>query len=158
MLPILRLNYPLDEARLRADAEEARPHAKGFNEPRHPGEQRTQQDYFRISRWESPYIISLMDDLGVKGSPRFYFQDPFSDLDMHVDIGTKCAVNIILSDDPAPITYESGDHHYRQALINTSIPHTVRNGPVERVLFKISILEHTFEEVSRYIRYRAEQA
>jgi len=136
------------------DALEAKAIAKGFNELR-PGQQsRVAQDYFRIGYWDSPYIQKIMSDLGVEGKPRFYFQDPGSFLDWHTDINTLCSVNMVLSDDPAPISFRSGETYYRQALLNTTVPHAVRNGRTERILFKISIFNRTFEEVAATIGYR----
>jgi hypothetical protein len=152
--PLLHLDYPIDMDLLLRDARGAKAIARGFNELR-PGQQsRTAQDYFKIGYWDSPYIRKIMNDLGVNGKPRFYFQEPGSFLDWHTDINTLCSVNMVLSDDPAPISFRSGEMYYRQALLNTTVPHAVKNGPTERILFKISIFDKTFEQVAETIGYR----
>lgn len=138
-----------------ADAMSARANAAGFNEKRAHQTHRDPQDYFKISKYTSEYIERIMQDLGVNGSPRFYFQDPDSFLDWHTDINTLCSVNMVLSKDPAPISFRDGDMFYHQALLNTTIPHAVKNGKSERILLKISIFDQTFEEVADTIRYRS---
>lgn len=152
--PLLPLRYPLNMDLIMQDALAAKASATGFNELRSGQQSRIPQDYFRIGYRDSPYIRQIMHDLGIEGRPRFYFQDPGSFLDWHTDINTLCSVNMVLSDDPAPISFRSGETHYRQALLNTTVPHSVRNGRSERILFKISIFDMTFEEVASTIRYR----
>jgi len=152
--PLLRLNYPLDKAALLAEAYKAKEVAKAFNEPRPENPNRKPQDYFKISQWTSPYIEQIMVDLNVTGKPRFYFQDAFSELKMHTDINTLCSVNMVLSDDPSPITFEDGIQYYEQALLNVQVPHAVLNGPNSRILFKISIFDETFEQVAAKINYK----
>lgn len=152
--PICYLNYPFDKTILLKEAEQARLSAKAFNEKRGT-ENRTPQENFKIAYWSSPYILKIIEDLGVNGKPRFYFQEPNTSLDMHKDINTLCAVNILLNDNPSPITFINGSYFYEQALINTQVPHTVYNGPNERILFKISIFDQSFEEVSKKINFKA---
>ena len=54
---------------------------------------------------------------------------------------TECAINILLSDDCAPITYRDfGDIYYKCALVNTQEIHSVKTD-VERILFKLSIMD-----------------
>ena len=152
--PLIHLSYPLDTGRLMQDAEEARKIATGFNEKRAHQTHREPQDYFRIGRYTSDYIKQIMEDLGVNGNPRFYFQDPGSYLDWHTDINTLCSINMILSEEPAPISFRTGDVFYKQALLNTTVSHAVKNGEKERILFKISIFDETYEQVASKIKYR----
>lgn len=152
--PICYLNYPFDKSLLLKEANEARNAAKAFNEKR-GDEKRTPQENFKIAYWSSPYILKIIEDLGVNGKPRFYFQEPNTSLDMHKDINTLCAVNILLSDNPSPITFINGSYFYEQALINVQVPHTVYNGPNERILFKISIFDEPFEQVVKKINFKA---
>jgi hypothetical protein len=128
--------------------------AKGFNELRAGQSARKSQEYFKIGYWDSPYIQQIVEDLKINGKPRFYFQDPGSFLDWHTDINTLCSINMVLSDDPAPISFRSGEVFYRQALLNTTVPHAVQNGPNPRILFKISIFDQTYEEVASRIPYK----
>ena len=62
--------------------------------------------------------------------------------------------NLILNENPAPVTMENVDIFYTQALLNTTVPHSITNGPEERVLLKISIFDKTFNEVAQKINYK----
>ncbi len=152
--PLLHLNYPLNKPLLLEQAAEAKRGSGPFNELRPGQASRKPQLDFRIAYWDSPYIQQIMQDLGVVGKPRFYFLDANAKLDMHTDINTKCSVNMVLSENPVPVTFVDQDHFYEQALLNVQVPHAVFNGPTERILFKISIFNETFEEVAAKIRYK----
>jgi len=150
MKKIIHLNYPLDRAALLKDAEVARLSSSGYTDSRYPD--------LLINEWTksiytSPTIEKLMKDFDVYGSPRFYFHGPFYTLPMHVDNGTTCSLNFMLSDDPAPISFEDEDIVYHQALLNTTLPHAVCNGSHERILLKISIFDKSFEEVAKTLKY-----
>jgi hypothetical protein len=56
-----------------------------------------------------------------------------------------------LSDDNTAITINDKDYFYKNALLNTTQPHSVKNGNKERLLFKISILNESFEAVANKI-------
>ena len=99
-------------------------------------------------------LKKIIEDFGVGGSPRFYWLAPNTRLGTHVDNGTTCSINLILSENPAPVTILNVDMFYTQALLNTTLPHSVINGPQERVLLKISIFDKTFDEVSQQINYK----
>jgi len=74
-------------------------------------------------------------------------QDANTSVPMHADSGTICAVNIIVSDNAGPITFENiGDVEYKCALINTSQRHAVKAYPEERILLKYSMKTKTYEE------------
>ena len=79
--------------------------------------------------------------------PRFYIQESHSVIPFHVDRGTLCSLNIVLSDDPAPITFRTGDIYYKSALLNTQEYHAVRNGPERRILYKISIFDRSYGDM-----------
>jgi len=150
MKKIIHLNYPLNKEILLKDAEIARLSASGYTDSRHPN--------LLINEWTksiytSPTIEKLMQDFEVIGSPRFYFHRPFYILPMHVDNGTTCSLNFVLTDDPAPISFEDEDIVYHQALLNTTLRHSVANGPNERILLKISIFDSSFEEVAAKLKY-----
>jgi hypothetical protein len=87
--------------------------------------------------------------------PRFYRQAPGYYLDFHKDYGTQCSLNVLLSENPDPISFENGDVHYRTALLNTQELHAVKNTTSTRILFKISVMDKTFAQVKdaleRYI-------
>ena len=79
---------------------------------------------------------------------RFYRLKANTILPWHIDSGTTCSVNFLLSGKTAPVIFRSGMYHYKQALLNTTVEHSVRNGPEDRILFKISIFEKSFEDVA----------
>lgn len=151
MIPhLVQLDYPLDVERLRDEANQMKGCAAPYTDPRY---NRT-LDSWLICKHNSTYAQKIMNDFGVQGKPRFYWLSPQTILPEHVDNGTACSINFVLSEDAAPVTVEGVDYFYTQALLNTSVPHSVTNGPVERVLFKISIFNVSFEEMASTIRYR----
>ena len=89
------------------------------------------------------YTKYKLGDVDIR--PRFFVPE-------HKDIGTECAINILLSDDCAPITYKDfGDIYYKCALINTQETHCV-NTDVERILFKLSIMDMKYETAASRLR------
>lgn len=80
---------------------------------------------------------------------RYYRQAPGYFLNFHKDYGTQCSLNVLLSENADPITFEQGDVYYRTALLNTQSLHAVKNTTCTRVLFKVSILDRTFDEVAK---------
>lgn len=82
---------------------------------------------------------------------RFYRQAPGYFLDFHKDYGTQCSLNVLLSENADPITFESGDVSYRTALLNTQALHAVKNTTTTRILFKVSIMDRTYDEVKELL-------
>lgn len=148
---LVRLDYPLDKARLLQDSIEARKVSHPYQDPRFPEHE---FNYWDISRFTSEYIEQIMADFEVKGKPRFYWLKANSVLPEHVDNGTTCSINFVLSDNPAPVTFGDKEYTYSMVLLNTSIPHSVTNGDTERLLFKISIMDESFEDLSKRIKYK----
>jgi hypothetical protein len=67
---------------------------------------------------------------------------------MHTDPKTRCAVNIILSDDYGPAIFEEfGEVKYECALFNNSRMHMVPAYPKERLLLMFAYLENSYEEI-----------
>jgi hypothetical protein len=67
---------------------------------------------------------------------------------MHIDPATLCSVNVILSDDPAPVIFEDfGEIQYRAALFNTSLNHAVPAHHSERLLLKFAYLDTPYDTV-----------
>lgn len=149
-MDLVRLDYPLDIDRALLEAEHARMSSHAYADDRFEGE----MSAWQIAKYNSPFIQKIMDDFGVHGKPRFYFQEPFFQLPEHVDYNTECSINFVLSDNAAPVTFGDRHHYYKQCLLNTKIPHSVHNGPEERILLKISIFDVTFDELSQRIKYR----
>lgn len=82
------------------------------------------------------------------GEPRYYILKADTVLPTHTDKDTLCSVNHLL-DGAAPITFDGdAQYMYTTALVDISKPHGVDNrGQPDRLLFKISFFNHTFEEV-----------
>ena len=96
------------------------------------------------------YTKSKLGDVEIK--PRFYIQKKDVFVPEHKDMTTECAINILLSDDCAPITYRDfGDIYYKCALINTQEVHSVKTD-VERILFKLSIMDMKYETAASRLR------
>lgn len=149
MEPIIHLNYNIDKQQLLREASEVAHLAVSYTDPRYPG---IVLDDWKIYHYTSPYTEKIIQDFSVTGKSRFYWLKPYGTVPEHVDNGTKCSLNFILTEDPSPITYGEVEYFYEVALINTSIPHSVKNKENERVLFKISIFNESFEEVSEKIK------
>lgn len=148
----IKLQYPLDKAILLESARRARDLAKPYTDSRYPG---LQMDTWHIGHYTDEHIEKIMNDFEIEGKPRFYWTAPNSVIPEHVDNGTQCSLNFILSEDPAPISFSGENYVYEQVLLNTTIPHSVTNGPIERILLKISIFDETYEQLSARIKYRA---
>ena len=150
---LTRLNYPLDKELFLGIANRLKETAKPYSDPRYPG---YALDNWLIEHYTDNSINKLMKDLQIEGKPRFYWLKENTVLPEHVDNGTQCSVNIILTDDAAPVTFSGIDYYYSQALLNTTVPHSVTNGPKERILLKISIFDETYEQLSARIGYKAD--
>ena len=83
----------------------------------------------------------------------FFTQQEGTEVKTHVDVGTPCAINFIISGAATPIIFEEGGtHYYQNALLDVSKRHSVpKQVETERLLFKLRILDHTFEEAQKKI-------
>ena len=151
MHPLTLLHYPLDTASLLQSAANARLYAEPYTDSRYPDLKK--EDWY-IGRYTDVHIDKIMQDFEVEGSPRFYWLEPFATIPQHVDNGTQCSINLIITENPAPITIESVDYTYQQALLNTTLPHSVSNGETERIMLKISIFDETYESLSERIKFK----
>lgn len=150
--PITYIDYPLDRELLLKEANEAKNSAEPYgNDPRYPGQSLNE---WLISKHNSNYINKIMEDFGVEGKPRFYWLKENFILPEHVDYNTTCAINFVLSDNPAPVSFGDKEYIYTMAILNTTVPHSVRNGPAERLLFKISIFDETYEDLINRIKFK----
>ncbi len=151
MEPLIHLNYPLNKELLLEEALEARKSAVSHKDSRYPD---LSFDEWKISHYTSEYISQIMSDFGVVGKPRFFWLAPFAEVPEHTDNGTKCSLNFLLNDDPAPITINGQEYYYKSVLLDTTQPHSVKNNNTERLLFKISIFEEDFDTVASRIKYK----
>lgn len=145
--PLLHLEYDLDKQLLLEQAKEAKQFSKPYTDSRYPD---LQLDDWHIGHYTSPYIEKIISDFSVQGKARFYWLEPRAFIPEHVDNGTLCSLNFILTGN-APITIGGKDYEYESVLLNTTIPHSVTNNDQERIMLKISIFNETFEEVAERI-------
>ena len=150
MTPVTHLNYPIDKDRLLALAESVKHLADPYTDSRYPG---LELDSWLILEYTDDYIDEIMKDLGVNGSPRFYWKQPNFSLPMHVDNNTTCSINFVLTDNPAPVKVEDSEYTYEQAILNTTRLHGVGAEDQERILLKISIFDESYEDLVNRIPY-----
>jgi len=165
---ITLLNYNVEVDRLVSMAKELddqweQSYVMKYNNPDAKLERQEGLDHFKQNMnvdknyW---YIKKILDDFELPhnaASPKFHWLAPNSVLETHVDEFTKCSINFILSSDtaPAPVTFENQySFNYKQALLNTKVPHGVKNGPKARLVFRISYYGETYEELSKRIKYK----
>ena len=110
---------------------------------------RGKHDGFMLNRVpDFDYANKICKDLGIESNPRFYTLDPHTYLVPHKDYGTSCSINILLyGQQDAPINVEGSEYTYNACVLNVQKEHSVRNGPLKRILFKLSIFNQTYEEV-----------
>jgi hypothetical protein len=149
MESILHLNYKIDKEILLAESVDARKNAIPYTDSRYPN---LKLNDWLVSYHTSDYVESVMKDFGISGKPRFYWLQPYAVIPEHVDNGTLCGLNFILTDNASPITFGDKDYLYEAALVDTTVPHSVKNNNHERVMFKISIFNKRFEEVAEQIK------
>ena len=148
MKPLIHLNYTINKDILLLESDRARKSAK----PWHHKNEVTAGPSWLVSYYTSEYIENIMKDLNIKGSPRFYFQQPHFHLKPHRDYGTQCAVNFILNG-TTPINIEGKEYVYSQALVNVQREHSIKTDNEERIMLKFSIKDKSFEEVLNNIKY-----
>ena len=149
MESILHLNYKIDKEILLAESVDAKKNAIPYTDSRYPN---LKLNDLLVSYHTSDYVESVMNDFGISGKPRFYWLQPYAVIPEHVDNGTLCGLNFILTDNASPITFRDKDYLYEAALVDTTVPHSVKNNNHERVMFKISIFNQRFEEVAEQIK------
>jgi len=149
MEPVLHLNYKIDKQQLLLEAEKIKDNAVGYTDSRYPD---LKMDDWLIGFHSSEYIDKIMKDFGIIGKPRFYWLQPYAVIPEHVDNGTLCGLNFILTDHASPITFGNQDYFYESILVDTTKPHSVKNNEHERIMFKISIFNESFEEVAEKIK------
>jgi hypothetical protein len=149
MEPILHLNYKINKELLLKEAESIKHLAVGYTDSRYPD---LKMDDWLVGYHTSNYVNQVMNDFGIKGKPRFYWLQPNAVIPEHVDNGTLCGLNFILTDHASPISFGGIDYYYESILVDTTRPHSVKNNEHERIMFKISIFNETFEQVAERIK------
>lgn len=151
---LVLLNYPLDVERILKSAKAARTQSRPYTDSRYPD---LHLEDWHIGRYSDDYIESIIKDFEVEGRSRFYWLEPYAEIPEHIDNETQCSINLIITKDPAPITINGTDFVYQQALLNTTVPHSVKNGAVERIMLKISIFNESFESLAKRVKYKNDQ-
>lgn len=150
MRPILHLNYKIDKQRLLDEAAITKHTAVGYTDSRYPD---LKMHDWLVGHHTSNYVKKIMLDFEVVGKPRFYWLKPYAVIPEHVDNGTLCGLNFILTDQASPISFGDHRYFYESILVNTTLPHSVVNNEHERIMFKISIFDETFEQVADRIKH-----
>jgi hypothetical protein len=79
--------------------------------------------------------------------PRFYRQEVGVTIHYHKDRGTLCSFNFLLSDNLDAISFKEGDVVYKNALLNTQVMHAVISPKTERILYKVSVFDKSYDSV-----------
>jgi hypothetical protein len=158
MMLAKNLKLEFDVERLLLEYENLLPNEKFY------GDDRGSSLYWKVIRHEdmsSEYCKNLAKNIkhkyNIEGrvDARFYRLLANELLPFHTDRGTQCSINVILSNQPAPISFriqnKISNHYYNVALINTQHEHSVQNGSEDRILFKISIFDENFDSVAAKI-------
>ena len=144
MKPLIHLDYPYDFEALNSIARILKPSADFLHPVYAPNA--------KMLRIKLEFFEEVISDFNlIHAEPRIIWLEPNTELPEHIDETTKCSLNFIASPDPAPITIEGTEYFYRQCLLDTTKLHSVKNNNTERVLFKISIRDRSFEEMSKII-------
>ena len=94
---------------------------------------------------------SVLDTDNIEAN--FFTQQKDTEVKAHIDVGTPCAINFIIHGGATPIIFdEGGTHFYTNALLDVSKRHSVPlQLETERLVFKLRILDKTFEEAQEKI-------
>ena len=91
----------------------------------------------------------LVNTFNIRGryNIKFIFLRPATNLDWHVDKGTKSAIIWKMAGDD-PIHYRDKKYYYDTAILDTTKEHKVPGLASERVLFKLSCFDMPYEELA----------
>lgn len=91
--------------------------------------------------------------LKTKIEPRYYIQRKGMRLPFHCDRGTQCAINLILNGSQDAIEFRIDDkvytNQYQSALIDTQTEHQVVTVTGDRILYKLSMKEMSFDQAKK---------
>lgn len=154
MSPIVEFDFDYDKERLLAEANDL----TGYNPFIDPLDGKV-FDKWLIKRIETGYAQELSqqfsDMFGLQDCrPRFYIQKPGFALGFHKDRGTLCSFNFLLSDNLDVINFRGYNLFYRTALLDTQTEHAVLEVTSDRILFKLSVFDKTFEEIKDVLPFK----
>jgi len=101
--------------------------------------------------FEFDYAKELMDFFEIDGEAKYYTLKKDCEFDLHVDTLPKCSVNVLVSENPAPVFIGGKNYLYHNCVLNVKKPHGVFKNTEDRILFKISIFNNTYEEVRQKV-------
>lgn len=100
-----------------------------------------------IESLDFPYISEIKRAFNIEGEARFYWLQGGQNFDLHVDTLPQCSLNVLLSENNAPVYVNGSMYSYQNCILNVKKPHGVFGSSEDRILFKISIFSKSFEEV-----------
>lgn len=103
-------------------------------------------EYHNVMKQEREKFLNQFN-VTCESRGRYYILEPDLYLPPHIDFNTTCAINFILSGGESPVSYESGEYKYQNAILDTTKLHWVQNTNNPRILFKISIFDMKYEEL-----------
>ena len=117
----------------------------------HNGRKEERIEGYKFAHVSYPELLVLTShkalDIKAKFNMKFVYIAPNTTIGWHKDWGTKCAYNWVINGNTAAIRYRDRPYCYKYAIINTQEEHMVRNNDKERILFKISIFDKSYEEI-----------
>jgi len=151
MLPIIEFDFDYNKELLLVQANDM----EGYEPYIDPLDGKS-YDKWIIKRVNTGYAQELSDHFQKlfelkECRPRFYIQKLGFSLPFHRDRGTLCSFNFLLSENPGVINFRKFDYSYKIGLLNTQAEHAVLNLTSDRILFKISVFDKTFEEVGKIL-------
>tara|TARA_B110000211_G_scaffold21757_1_gene22517 strand:+ start:1861 stop:2376 length:516 start_codon:yes stop_codon:yes gene_type:complete len=119
----------------------------------HHGRKEERVEGYTYAHVEYPELKELVGRFGLaiqgKWNMKFVYIAPNTIVDWHKDWGTQCAFNWVINGNTAAIKYRDRPYAYKSAIINTQEEHMVNNNDKERILFKISIFDRSYEETCK---------
>lgn len=141
---IFAFDYEFDKDKLLQKFYENQKHNKNFGDTGLPiaiPKLQIQEDF------EFDYAEYLKDFFDITGEAKYYMLKANEEFDLHVDTLPQCSINILLSGNPAPVYIGGQNYLYRNCVLNVKQPHGVFMNNEDRILFKISIFDYSFDEV-----------
>lgn len=124
----------------------------------------------RYAKQVAKYFSRVLDLPAWDGTPIFYVQKAGYRFPFHQDRKTQCSINVLLDENPDPITFRVEQHdnnmegidsdideRYETALINVQQWHGVMPPTTTRHLYKCSIQSKTFEECLKIIKEKYDE-
>lgn len=152
--PVHKFEFPFANDLLLREFEKVRYKLAPYKDDRYSAPSNNWLVLRDLENYDLPYVhnitLAVVKTYNIKGkvSPHFYFLQRKSILRNHVDLNTKCSINHVIQGGSAPVTYpEYGEYEYETALLDTGKLHGVINKEEDRILFKISIFDETYEQV-----------